>query len=572
MIVASIAAYFLFRRPARAQMQRYIPASAFAFLEIDNLSDLIGGLTSTNAWRELAPTLGLSSQIRQVGFISDLVGRTGLGPDEAVIAGRAQFALALTGLEAETGASPDGPYVHFKPRVAFIVETHTKPETAARIARERARVIADRIFGTTVDESEDEYQGARLFLFHGPNSERQLVAAASGTVVLLANHLEAIKSCLDAIEGRAATLNEDATLKSMRPEVDSNASIFAYVTEVGIEKLVAIGPALIASRFEADPESIGTVAALFEHLSKQAAAGLLYSAQFKSGNVVEKYIAALNPGIAEGLAGPLKSASGASFPSLQLIPREIEEVTILNIERAGELPERTLKALAPHLDVVAGLALREFIIGFRHQYGIESTDAVGDAVGSEVAIVNFGDDGPRGMLVSVKDDKRLATVVERYLARDGSRVAAETYNGAEIRISSHEDGRAAAFVGGYLILATRYQIAKIIDTQSNGTSIASDERLRQAIASRPANASIISLKPDAKDAAELVLAISKLTRVTDGSRDLLNGDAPRRALDRLPPAVSFTQFRSYGLLTESQSAVGNFSLLASLAPSDEEGE
>jgi len=74
------------------------------------------------------------------------------------------------------------------------------------------------------------------------------------------------------------------------------------------------------------------------------------------------------------------------------------------------------------------------------------------------------------------------------------------------------------------------------------------------------------------DAGELVLAISKLTRVTDGSRNLLEKDEARRALDRLPPAVSFTEFRSYGIITESKSAVGNFSLLASLVAGDEGGE
>jgi uncharacterized protein DUF3352 len=570
--IAAVASYFWLRRPPRSPMERYIPASAFAFIEIDNLSDVVDGLTDTKAWRELAPALGLSSQLRQIGFISNLIGRTGLGPDEAVIAGRAQFALALTGLEAETGAGPDGPYVHFKPRVALIVETHTSPETAARIARERSRVIADRIYGAAVAESEQDYQGAHLFVFHGADSDRQLVVAASGAVVLLANHLDAIKPCLDAVEGRAPALVEDAALKSLRPEVDADAAVFAYVTAAGIEKLAALGPALIASRFQSDPESVSSVAALFEHLSSQAAAGLFYSAQFKSGIVVDKYLTALNSGVAGGLNASLKAASGASFPSLQLVPREIEGLTILNVERAGEMPERALKSLAPHLDVVAGIALRELVISFRKQYGIESGDSAGDAVGNEIAMANFGDGKPMAMLASVKDKTKLAPLLERYLTRDSSHVATETYGGVEIRTSSHEDGRAAAFVGSYLILGTRDQVMKIIDTESSGNSIASDERLKQAMATRPSSAAIISYKPEASDAGELMLAISKLTRVTDGSRELLEQGAARQSLERLPPAASFTEFRSYGIYTETRSAVGNFSLFASLARGDEEEE
>jgi hypothetical protein len=568
----AVALFFALRRPPHVAMERYVPASALAYLEINNLSDVVDGLTDTKAWRELAPVLGLSSQIRQLGFMSDLVGRTGLGPDEAVVAGRAQFALALTGIEAETGESEDGPYVHFKLRAALIIETHTKPETAARVVRERASIIARRIYGTSVTEEEQEYQGARLFTFRGPNSDRQLVAASSGTVVLLANHVEALKSCLDAMAGRASTLAEDSTLKTMKPEVAHNSSVFAYVTEGGIEKLVAIGPALIASRFSSDQEGANSAAALFEHLSKQTAAGLLYGAEFTPNGVIDRYLTVLQPGVAEALAEPLKPASGASFPSLQSVPRGIKELTILNVERAGELPERMLKSLAPHVDLVAGVALRELVIDFRKQHGIESSDSMGDAVGSEVTMVNLGDAKPMVKILSVRDKAKLAEVVERYLSLDGARVTTESYNDAEMRISSHEDGRAAAFAGSYLILGTRDQVVRVLDTQSSGNGIARDERLKQAIASRTAKTSIITLKPEVTDAGELMLAISKLTRVTDGSRDLLEQDSMRKALDRLPVTVSFTEFRGYGVYVETRSAVGNFGLLTSLMGGDEGGE
>ncbi|MGA9769095.1 MAG: hypothetical protein WBV94_08650 [Blastocatellia bacterium] len=568
LIVAAVAMYFTLRRPPRVAMERYVPASVLAYMEIDNLSDLVDGLTDTKAWRELAPALGLSSQIRQLGFISDLVGRTGLGPDEAVVAGRAQFALALTGVDAETGEGEDGPYVHFKPRIALVVETHANPETAARIVRERASIIAQRIYGASVAEEDQDYQGVQLFTFRGPNSDRQLVAASSGTVVLLANHTESIKSCLDAKAGRVSTLAENTTLQTMRPEVDHNASVFAFVTESGIEKLVILAPALIAR----DSGEGSSIASLFEHLSKQTAAGLLYGAQFDSGIVIDRYLTVLQPGVAEGLAEPLKPAPGASFPSLQSVPRDIKELTVLNVERAGELPERLLKSLVPHIDLVAGVALRELVIDFRKQLGIESGDSIGDSVGNEVTLVNFGDANPMAKLVKVKDKSKLAPVIERYLTHDGARVATESYAGTEIRISSHEDGRAAAFTESYLILGTREQITKILDTQSSGNSIAGDDRVKQAIAHRTDKASIITYRPEVTGAGELMLAISKLTRVTDGSRDLLKQDSMRRALDRLPPSVGFTEFRSYGVYLESRSAVGNFSLVASLIGNDEGGE
>src|SRR5712691_4024404 len=140
-----VSAFFILRLPPQVAMDRYVPANALAFVEIDSLADLIDGLTSTKAWRELAPVLGLSSQLRQVGLVADLIGRSGLGPDEAVVAGRAQYAIAITGIESNTGETEDGPYLHLKPDFSLIIETHTKPETATRLVGERASIIAQRI-------------------------------------------------------------------------------------------------------------------------------------------------------------------------------------------------------------------------------------------------------------------------------------------------------------------------------------------------------------------------------------------------------------------------------------------
>jgi Protein of unknown function (DUF3352) len=566
------AAYLVLRRPERAHMERYVPAAALAFMEIDNLPDLVDGLTDTKAWREIAPALGLSSQLRQLGFTSDLIGRTGVGPDEAVVAARAQYAIALTEVGAETGATEEGPYIHFKPRFALVIETHAKPETAARLVRERASIIAQRIYGGSVVEDSESYQGSALLVFHGPQPERQLVAAASGSVIVIANHAAPVKSCLDAIDGREASLADDETLSRMRPTMDQGAPVFAFVTESGMAKLVELGPALVASRFPADPDTIGSVAGLFEHLSKQSASGLLYSSEFAGGGVVEKYLTALKPLVAEGLAEPLKPAPGASFPSLMLVPNDAKDFTILNVDRVGELPERALKSLSPRVDVVATLALKQLVMTFRKQYGLEPSDQVGDAVGSEITLASFDDGKPMVMIISVKDRSRLTPIVTRYLEGEGAKLTTDSYAGTQINVSSNEDGRAAAFIEGYLALGTRDQIIKIIDCQANQVGVANDQRLKDAIAKRPASASIISYRPESSDAGELMLAISKLTRVTDGSRELLEQEAVRAALDRVPPRVSFTEFRGSGIYTETRSAVGNFSLVASVFGGEDEGQ
>ncbi|HSB11071.1 MAG TPA: hypothetical protein VLM38_16400 [Blastocatellia bacterium] len=568
-VVLFVAGFYFFRRPPRAEMERYVPAAALAFLEVDSLSDLTDGLTGTTAWRELAPVLGLSSQIKQVGFLADLMGRTGLGPDEAVLLGRAQCAVVLTGVESKAGETEDGPYVHLRPDFALIVESHLSPQAATRLVHTRGPIIAQRIYGDSVEAASEDYRGSELLVFHGPGTGHQLIAASAGSVMLIANQPEAMKSCLDAIAGRAATLAEDSTLKQMRPEVDGNAAVFGYVTGSGLNKLFEIWPALLAGR-STEPETVTSFTDLLQHISEQSATGLLYASEFKAGGVTEKYLTVLRPEVGEALAQPFKPASGASLPLLASVPRSIERLTLLDVKRPGELPEHILKQLSPHLDVVAGVALREFVINLRKQYGLEPSDSLGDSVGDEITLVNFGDESPSAMLIPVTDKAKVQPAVWRYLKHNGATVTNEGVDAGEIMISSSDDRRAAAFVDDNLVLGTRDQIAKVIETRDSRGGIDGDEGFKRVLSSRPAGSSIISYRPRSDDAPRLLLALSKLTRVTDGSRELLERDSARAAIERLPGSASFTEFRNYGVYVEARSAVGSFSLIGSLVKPDQE--
>ena len=565
--VAAIVVLVALRKPPRTPMDGYVPASALAFLEIDSLPGVVDGLTDTQAWRELAPALGLSSQLRQIGFAADLVGRTGIGPEQAVIASRAQLALVVTDIEAETGGEDAS--TNIRPHVALLIETHASPETTSRLLGDLASVLAKRVYGESVSQQTEDYQGTNLLVFQGPQRERQLVAASAGSVALVANNRAAARSCLDVVAGRAPKISDETTLKQMRPTVDHNASVFAYVTESGIAKLVTFGSAIVSTRFTNDAERIDSIASLFSHMSKQTAAGLFYGAEFESEGVTERYMTALRPQVAERLAQALKPAPLADSEELRFIPGSAEDFASISVEAGAELPERVLKELSPQLDIVAGLALREFVLSFRKQLGLQAGDSLGDAVGSDIVFVRFSESEPTAMLLRVKNRAVVSPVVERYLTIDHSKISVTEYKGQQIAVGSNRpDGRAAAFVKEFLLLGTRDQIAKMIDAEAGGDSMMSNAGIKRTFGTRPAGASIISYKPDARDAAEMMLAISRLTRVTDGSPELLEQEAMKQALGRLQPSVSFTEFRSGGIYVETKSAVGNFGLISSLVSSE----
>ena len=562
-----IVLFVALRKPPRTPMDRYVPASALAFLEIDSLPGVLDGLTDTKAWRELAPALGLSSQLRQIGFAADLVGRTGIGPEQAVVASRAQLALVVTDIEAETGGEDAS--TNIRPHVALLIETHAAPDTTSRLLGDLASVLAKRIYGESVSQQTEDYLGTNLLIFQGPRRERQLVAASAGSVALVANNRSAAKSCLDAIAGRSPRISDEATLKQMRSTVDHNTSVFAYVTELGIAKLVTFGSALVSTRFTSDADRIDSIASLFGHMSKQTAAGLFYGAEFESEGVTERYLTALRPQVAERLAQALKPAPLADPEALRFIPHSAEDFSSISVEAAGELPERVLKELSPQLDIVAGLALREFVLSFRKQLGLQAGDSLGDSLGSDIVFVRFSESEPTALLLRVKNRAMVSPVVDRYLTVDHSKVSLTEYKGEQVAVgSTRPDGRSAAFVKEFLLLGTRDQIARMIDAESSGESMMSDNGIKQVIGLRPASASIISYRPEAREAGEMILAISRLTRVTDGSSELLEQEPVKQAMGRLQPSVSFTEFRANGIYVETKSAVGNFGLISSLVSSE----
>jgi hypothetical protein len=558
--------FLAFRRPPRFPMEQYVPASALAFFEIDSLGQLASGLTSTAAWKQLAPPLGISSQLGQVGEAADLMGRIGLGPSEAVIAGRAQYALAITGLDSDSGTGDDGPYIHLKPHFVLIVQTHSKPEAAASLVRDRAEILARRIYGDSTSRRADDYRDIGIQIFSGAEPGHEFIAAAASDLVLIGNDEPSVKAVIDVIGHRLPSLADSQPLKHLRETVDRNASVFAFLTPAGVEKIAGIAPALLAGRFASSPEQLDNITNLLQHMSGQAVLGVLYGSEFTSDGITDRYLTVLNPSMAGELENLIKPAQMLDLGQLRMIPPSAESFTVLSATDIGSLPERGLKSLAPEFDLVGSLALKELVLNLRKQMGLEGSDSIEKTLGDQLTVVRFSDNQPAAILVALRDEAGIAPYLGRYLGRDGSPVSTEQYGGYTIRVSTNEAGRAAVVAGNVLILATRNQIVEILDYFKNGGR--RTDRITQAISDRPGAVAIVSCNLNPRGAGETMLAVSRITRVTDGSPELLEKDQVRKAVESLPPSVSFTRFEDSGIYTETRSATGNLGLLTSFNSRD----
>src|SRR5262249_46645766 len=190
--------------------------------------------------------------------------------------------------------------------------------------------------------------------------------------------------------------------------------------------------------------------------------GFSYSAQFVEGGVREKYLWSLQSQVSEGIAEAAKPPKARRLDVLDMIPGDVRGVTLVTVEGVGAFPEKLLEELAPRVDVVIALALRQLVISLRKEYGLEGSQKLDDAIGNEVAIVDFDDGESNALLFRVVDRSKLEGPIARYLSKTRHQVSSRTEDGVEVLSGEDEEHKEAAFVGDYVVLGTREQIMKVI--------------------------------------------------------------------------------------------------------------
>jgi len=549
-ITAAMLAFSLKRRP-RVAMEAYVPQSALAFIEIDDLPGLVDNFTSTELWRKLAPALGLSNDLRYLGS-AGRIASLGLAPTEAVLLSRAQYAIVVTGVEA-VGEE-------IKPRIALIAETHSDSESVKQIADTKLPLLARRIFGEGVSSETSQYNGVMTRkLFLSGATGKQIIAATIGSILIVANHESSIEAAIDARLGRIASMALNPQLQKSRTEIGQKSQLFAFATSDGASKLFQLSLHVLAGGLvDAISEKIDIGEAFSSSISRSLG-GLAYSASFENGIVVDRYLYLLEPQIASAIRNQVKVV--ADNPrALDLIPQSASSFRVIMINRPSQALDALLAAISSRVDFATSYLTRQAVIELGKQFGLRPEESIADALGDELAVVSFPQ-AEMAFLIEVKDQATIAPVVRRYLLRSGSAVKTEDYNGIDF-FTSADNQKSAAFIGRFLVLASRNQMASFIDARVQKRSIGSQPGIQDIFKERPSDAMIISYKSDRSKSGELMLAIAKLLRASSGDPDILRDQPIQSALASLPPNLAFTRLNNDCIVTEERSAAGNFTILS----------
>lgn len=531
------------RRVQRIALASYVPGSALGYFEVNDWPQVLGHLTSTETWRQMAPAYGLENKLDFIGEIGWLASLAGGG--ETGMLARSQVAIVITGLEVHGE--------EIKPRLAVIAETHSSQNDLRRTIEKRLPELARKIYGREVKETSD-YGGVTITSY-AKSPDRRLFSAQIGGEWILANHSDPLRACIDTRLGRAPSMANNFFLQNSQPLVARNGDLFGFITGEGVTRLLHFGAFLLSSGALRETGLLGIFQDVLSDLASRSSDGIAYGMSIEDGMAVDRYVMLFKPDLVEGLKPAIK-VNRSEPKSLDYIPSNIKYATVINVENPNKTLDGIEAVISSRIGVGQSFLLHQFLLGAREVlFGMKSGGNSGPVIGNEITSLNFTKDpDDRIWLIATHNRGAMAQVIERYLAPTTRR---ENYSGVEIINSGSSRKGSAAFIGDFVAIGGRAQLIRLIETQRKGESFKSVIR-SDAEGAMPEGAAIMSFSSVKDESIEMMGTIARWA----------GGSAPPRpgtlSTMQLPFATSVTSLKEQGIYIESHSPFGNLPFFVSM--------
>ena len=594
LIVILSGGWYLFRQIRRpVSLAGLVPASAIGYVEVADLMGLIEEMGRTRAWREIAPVFGVEGRLIPpglTGWSGWLAGLT-TGRGELALVADAHWGIVLTAIEV----SGD----EVRPRLALLIETSRRAESF----REPVGKLVERMAGALpgqVEPREERHAGVTITGYYSHGSPGALPGALPehGLFVaqveggwIISNHIEPMRSCLDARLGRIPTMAgnfywQQARRKLSRPSYlarlaggdDSGKveGLFGFVTGEGVTRLLRSGAHILAGGTVASAILAGAAGDVVTDLSSRFCDGLALHERVDGDAVHTGYTVMLKPDLADTLQSIIKpTATAEPLRSTALLPPGTLEWTAYRLRSPGRTVSEIEAALSSRIGVAQSFLLHQFVIGAREVFpGIRDEALANAAFGDEMVTARVGEgEDDHLWLLEIRDRTAISRVVDDYLeVAGGVAPRREMIGGLELLVSGDEARGGAVVIGDFLAIGSPAILRRLVGTQGQlqdkllADSGATGQR-RDGAPVTPDHKVLITgyVRPDA-EVIETMLGLSKdLTKDTGNYQHSMSPRATvdeqiaaaRRLAAALPYAVRTTSLESHGVVIESRSPLGH---------------
>jgi hypothetical protein len=550
--VGVMGAWLWWNRPQQSDMAEYVPVNCLAYAEIESIPALLETLGSNEHWNEVFPALKKAKSPANRAF-REIAARTGIGPSEIVVLGRAQVAVALFGIDTQDVEQT----LTIKPRVAVIIDTHSWEF--------RTKAVVEKLVG---DFAVRTYRNPEIhhYISGGVNwtewiandNERRIITAVVDNMAVIGNDASAIKACLAIRTSADSNMSKSEDLVRARSgSVKPDTLAFGFVTPAGTSKLIAIMARSYSPGLSDQPAAQSAAASLLPMISDRLTGSLSWTARTAANRIEDVYLFRFSRELDRSGDNLFAIPDKSDFAFAQFVPQNANSFSSYSLQDPVNAWRGLKLAVNARLDTTSSIFVSRLMEMILEPYGISTPEKFLQYVDRNLATVRFADDDSATVaIVKIADEVQLHELVVDGL---GARPLMKKDGDATL-FSSSKDDRSAAFVGGYLLLGSESSIRRCLDARNAGATLANKPGFLRFVESHSAereNAVSISKEPGSIG---LVSGTSDSRTPSDNPGEQANLDS---ALQTGDYSESRTTLSINGFVRKSSSNYGLFGRLAS---------
>ena len=546
LLILIVAISLWWNTPTRVDMANYAPADSIVYVEFNNLEDVANAIQHSEAWQS-ATTITKTKPAAQNQLLH-AAARAGIGPLPAVLFARAQVALVVVGLNT----SEESDTLKVRPEVAIIAETHTSRWRTKPAAVEAVKQLANFAYGASMcaeRSAEAEYVECSV-----AGGDRKIVGAVDGTLVVLGNSDNAVRTCLDVRRGTRASIHTDTELLKVRSSLKSEKALgFGYISSANSAKLFSWAAPLLMGKTPGDQQ----LEQLLAVSAGKVLRGVAWTANSSAQGIEDRFLFSLEPGVVSRLQPAFETAE-RDQDFWKLVPEGFQSLTIYRNKAPAAAWNSLGSAVSFKLDALPAVLFGSLLRSSLQVYGISDPKEALATLSPPLLTLKPSSSTEGSILVArVSDEARLRRSLTQEVFKGAQ---GEILEGLTAKVDSEKEF-AAVFADGYVLLGKSENMrAGLLALQQKAADVKELQHSAQE-----SSAPIVTYANDEARLNNFILTLLKLQ-----GRRLSNEEVAKlqNTLHSADLVSTETRLNAFGIERTTHSAFGQFSTFISLLQPD----
>ena len=523
-------------------MAGYAPADSLVYVEFNNLADSRPGDSTQRRLEGRGSSH--ARQPRATKPFPTAAARRGIGPLEGVLFARTQIALVVVGLNT----SEQDDTLKVRPEVALIAETHTsqwRTRQAMRRYRATSKLRLRPVVVCNERSGEADYIECTV-----AGAERKIVGGVNGTLIVIGNSDNAVRSCLEVRNGVRPSIRTDAELLKVRASVTSDKTLgFGYISPANSAKLFSWAAPLLMGQAPGDQQLEQLLAVSAGKILR----GVAWTATATGGRIEDRFLFSLEPGVVSRLQ-PAFETAGRDEHIWKLVPDRIQSLTIYRNKAPATAWSSLDSAVAFKLDALPAVLFGSLLRSSLSVYGISDPKEALATLDPPLLTLRLSQGTEGSIFVArVNDEERLKRSLVQEVFKDGN---GQILAGLDANPDPAKEF-AAVFADGYVLLGKTENMRSGLAALRNSQE--SHDNLKQSAAE--SSAPIVTYANDEARLNNFILTLLRLQgrRLSEAELAQLQD-----ILQRHGYASTETRLSASGIERTTRSAFGQFGTFVSL--------